>query len=218
MVAPTDDPAFLLRWFTPSMEVTLCGHATLATGAYVLDDVVPDAERVWFHSLSGWLGVTRAGDRRLTLDFPADHLEPIGVDPALEQTLGVRLAEVYQSLDLVCVVESPEAVRDLSPDLTRLSQLDQRGVIVTAAGSPEGMERFDFVSRWFGAGAGIAEDPVTGSAHTQIAPYWADRLGRTTLRARQLSARGGTLDCVVDGDRVRLTGAYRRYLEGQVTL
>lgn len=215
---PTEDPGFHLRWFTPAIEVTLCGHATLATAAQIFEDVLPGAQRLWFHTLSGWLSVVRAGERRLTLDFPVVPAEPVPVDREIAGMLGADVLEMHQSLDLVCVLDDPRVVEELNPDQTRLRALDQRGVVVTAAGAPVGHPGIDFVCRYFGAGAGIGEDPVTGSAYPQIAPYWARRLGRDTLRARQLSARGGTVGCVVASDRVALTGGYRRYLDGVVTL
>lgn len=218
---PTE-PAYHLRWFTPSIEVTLCGHATLATAAHLFTATHPTASRLWFHSLSGWLTVRRdpAGERLLELDFPADELRPVPPDPGVLRALGLDADDVeivLQSLDLVVVVRSAALVGGLTPDQTTLARLDQRGVVVTAVGDG-GIEGPDFVSRWFGAGAGVGEDPVTGSAHSQIAPYWAERLGRTELRARQLSRRGGTLRCVVSGDRVRIAGRWRRYLEGTVDL
>jgi len=213
--AAPGEPAYDLRWFTPALEVALCGHATLASAAYLLDDVHPGAARVHFHTLSGRLTVERAGEQRLAMDFPADRLEQITVDEHVASALGVPVLEMYQAMDLVCVVEEPALVANLAPDQTALVQLPQRGVVVTAAtAGREDWPGTDFVSRWFGAGAGVGEDPVTGSAHTQLMPYWAPRLGRDRLRARQLSARGGTLECELHGDRVRLVGGYRRYLEG----
>lgn len=215
------EPAYALRWFTPSIEVTLCGHATLATAAYVFEDLDPQARRVWFHTLSGWLSVSRSDDRPLALimDFPADRLEPVDVNATVAAALAVEVKQAYQSMDLVCVVATPEEVAGLDPDHTALRRLPQRGVIVTALNDDR--DRFrgaDFVSRWFGARAGVGEDPVTGSAHTQIAPMWAHRLSKATLRGRQLSRRGGTVDCEVRGDRVLLSGGYRRFLTGTVHL
>ncbi|MGN6780953.1 MAG: PhzF family phenazine biosynthesis protein [Marmoricola sp.] len=209
------DPAYDLRWFTPALEVSLCGHATLASAAYLLDDVHPDASALRFRTLSGWLSVERDGERRLAMDFPADRLDPVTVDEHVAAVLGVPVQEMYQSMDLVCVVEEPAMVAGLRPDQTALVQLPQRGVVVTAsAAGHEDWPDTDFVSRWFGAGAGVGEDPVTGSAHTQLMPYWVPRLGRDRLTGRQLSARGGVVDCELRGDRVRLVGGYRRYLEG----
>ncbi|AVT32842.1 isomerase [Plantactinospora sp. BC1] len=217
---PGDDPAYHLRWFTPAVEVDLCGHATLATAGQLFDDVHPDASRLLFWTRSGWLPVRRT-DRsgELELDFPAGRLRTVPdgdeVDAAAVTALGIEPEHRFRDTDLVYVLRSAAEVRAVTADFTTLARLPVRGAIVTAPGDTDGV---DFVSRWFGAGAGAFEDPVTGSAHSQIAPYWAERLGRTTLTARQLSARGGTVHCAVDADRVRLRGAYRRYLDGTVTI
>lgn len=215
------EPTYHLRWFTPAVEVTLCGHATLASAAHLFADRHPDAERLWFHSLSGWLAVRRdpSDAGLLELDFPADELRSTTVDPAVLAALGLAGPDVeaaFQSLDLVIVVQDADRVSALQPDHSALARVDQRGVIVTAPGPSDGGP--DVVSRWFGAAAGVGEDPVTGSAHSQIAPYWAGRLGRDVLSARQLSRRGGNLRCTVAGDRVRIAGRYRWYLEGTVHL
>ncbi|WP_422770251.1 PhzF family phenazine biosynthesis protein [Plantactinospora sp. WMMC1484] len=217
---PGDDPAYHLRWFTPAVEVDLCGHATLATAGHLFDDVHPDARRLLFWTRSGWLPVGR-GDRdgELELSFPAGRLRvvPDGDETATvaATALGIQPEHSFRDTDLVYVVRSAAEVRAIAADFTVLAGLAVRGAVVTAPGDGDGV---DFVSRWFGAGAGAFEDPVTGSAHSQIAPYWAERLGRTWLTARQLSARGGTVHCDVDGDRVRLRGSYRRYLDGAVTI
>ena len=216
-------PAYHLRWFTPAIEVTLCGHATLATAAHLFTSAHPSADRLWFHSLSGWLTVRRDpfDHGLLELDFPADDLRPVDADPAVLAALGLSeddVEAVFQSLDLIVVVRSASLVADLAPDHTALARFDQRGVIVTAAGDDPATDGPDVVSRWFGAGAGVGEDPVTGSAHSQIAPYWAQRLGRDELRARQLSRRGGELRCRVVGDRVLIAGRWRGYLLGTVEL
>ena len=153
------------------------------------------------------------------MDFPADRLEPISVDADVSQALGTEVRQMYQSMDLVCIATSPDDIAALDPDHARLQRLLQRGVIVTAANDdPTRFDGADFVSRWFGAEAGVGEDPVTGSAHTQIGPYWAQRLGKTRLRGRQVSRRGGSVDCEVRGDRVLLSGGYRRFLTGTVHL
>ncbi|MCW2524730.1 MAG: putative phenazine biosynthesis protein PhzF family protein [Frankiales bacterium] len=209
-------PTYHLRWFTPSIEVDLCGHATLATAAHLLDDVHPKDSHVRFWTRSGWLRVTRSGPRQLTMDFPSEPLLPVAPDPVVAAALGVTPTECRRATDLIYVVAAAEKIAALRPDFAVLAGLDARGVIVTAPG--EAGSGFDFVSRWFGAGAGIGEDPVTGSAHSQIAPYWAERLGKSKLTARQLSARGGTVRCEVVGDRVLITGSYRRYLDATVHL
>jgi PhzF family phenazine biosynthesis protein len=218
--ATGSDGVYHLRWFTPAIEVDLCGHATLATAGHLFDDVHPDGRRLSLWTRSGWLHVRRGHrDGELVMDFPAEPLEPV---PAGETTavaaltaLGVPAEAALRGTDLFFVLHDETTVRGLTPDFASLSALPVRGVAVTAPGDDEGV---DFVSRWFGAWAGIAEDPVTGSAHSQIAPYWARRLGRARLTARQLSARGGTVTCEVHGDRVGLGGTYRRYLDGIATI
>lgn len=216
---PDGEPGYHLRWFTPVTEVDLCGHATLATAAQLFDDVHTDARRLHFWTRSGWLPVTRRDDGQLELDFPAGRLRPVPADDptfaAATAALGVDPEVRLVDTDLVCVLADAAQVRAVVPDFTGLRDLPVRGIVVTAPGDTDGI---DFVSRWFGAAAGLFEDPVTGSAHSQLAPYWADRLGRGRLTARQLSARGGTVGCEVTGDRVRLSGAYRRYLDGVVLL
>ena len=149
------------------------------------------------------------------MDFPAEPLAAVAVEPVIVSALGIAVREAYRGSDLVYVTDSAQAIREMDPDFGVLSGLDVRGIVVTAESDTEGI---DFVSRWFGARAGVAEDPVTGSAHCALAPYWAHRLGRNTLIARQLSGRGGTVECFVNGDRVYLGGSYRRYLEGIVHL
>jgi len=217
-VVPPDAgrPSRHLRWFTPAVEVDLCGHATMAGAAYLLEDEHPDADRVQFWTRSGWLTVARGDGGELTMDLPAQMPVPAEPDPVVERALGVPVRGWWRATDLVCVVDDASTVRDLDPDLTVLRRLPVRGVAVTAAGVPG--SGFDFVSRWFGGEVGIAEDPVTGSAHCTLATWWSDRLGRTDLRARQLSPCGGTVRCRVAGDRTLLSGRCRRYLEGTARL
>ncbi len=189
-----------IRWFTPSCEVPLCGHATLAS-AHVLFEVLGEpGERLDFVCQMGDLAVTREGER-LVLDFPAIHLEPAVVSAELENILQQKVKAVQQGKELLAELESEQAVRACAPDLPALARLPGLGVIVTARG-----EQHDFVSRYFAPGLGIDEDPVTGSAHCILAPYWAERLGRSELSARQCSARGGELHCRVEGARVKIAG------------
>lgn len=209
-------PAYDLRWFTPAVEVDLCGHATLATAAYLFADVHPEADRVLFHTRSGWLTTDRGPDDTVVMSLPAEHPQPVPTDPAVEAALGVPVLETLRATDHILVVGSAAEVAGLEPDLAVLAGTPTRGFCVTAPGDPG--SGFDLVSRWFGPAAGIPEDPVTGSAHAQLAPYWAGRLGRTTLVARQVSPRGGTLHCRLEGDRVVIAGSARRYLTGTVTL
>ena len=208
-------PAYGLRWFTPATEVDLCGHATLATSAYLFEDVHPDAETLQFFTRSGWLTVSRASQGQLTMDFPAEPPVAVDVDPEIARALGVDVLEAHQATDLIYIVEDADTVRDLTPDVTFLASLPVRGIAVTAVG--HGTE-FDFVSRWFGAQAGVPEDPVTGSAHCQLAPLWAQRLGADELTARQMSPRGGTVRIRLQEDRVLLSGRCVRHLEGSVLL
>ncbi|AOW93546.1 isomerase [Rhodococcus sp. WMMA185] len=208
-----DTPAYHLRWFTPAVEVDLCGHATLATAAQIFEDLHPDADRIQFWTRSGWLNVDRGPDTTLVMDFPAEPLKSITADPRIVAALGIGVRECLQATDLVFVAESEHDIASMTPDFGVISQLKVRCIVVTAASDADGV---DFVSRVFGAEAGIQEDPVTGSAHSQIAPYWASVLGRASLVGRQLSARGGTVHCDVRGDRVHLSGSYRRYLRGIV--
>ena len=216
---PEGLPAFHLRWFTPSVEVDLCGHATLATAGYLFEDVVPGADRLAFWSRSGWLVASRAGTAAVTLDFPVQPVRAVEPDPVVTAALGITPTECWAGTDLMYVVDSAVTVRGLQPDFSALRALAARGVVVTAAAEPAGQPGgSDFVSRWFGGSAGIGEDPVTGSAHCQLMPYWAERLGRSELVAAQVSARGGVLRCRLVGDRVLLTGGHRRYLDGVVHL
>lgn len=209
------DPSYHLRWFTPAVEVDLCGHATLAAASYLFDDVHPEATTLQFHTRSGWLFVTRSGDGRYTMDLPSEVSVPVEIDPEIAQALGAPVSEAFQATDLIYLVEDPQTVIDLAPDLSFLAQLPVRGIIVTA---PDTGTEYDFVSRWFGAQAGISEDPVTGSAHCQLAPLWAKRLGKQDMVARQVSARGGTVHIYHVGQRTLLTGRCVRFMEATATV
>lgn len=208
-------PAYDLRWFTPATEVDLCGHATLGASSHLFDDVHPDAASLLFFTRSGWLTVTRSPDGLLTMDFPTETPAPIDVDPSIARALGVDALEAHRATDLIYTVDSARTVLELTPDLTYLASLPVRGIAVTAAGDGTG---FDFVSRWFGAQAGVLEDPVTGSAHCQLAPLWAGRLGLLEMKARQMSPRGGTINIILQGDRALLSGRCVRFLQGTVLL
>jgi len=199
-----------LRWFTPAIEVDLCGHATLASAHVIFDRLKPGRDVVSFSTRSGVLTVTRAGDR-LALDFPAQPPAPCTPPDDLGAALGGAPLEILGSVDYMAVFGSAAEVRALAPDFRRLARLDRRGVIATAPGSD-----CDFVSRFFAPRAGIDEDPVTGSAHCALIPYWARRLGKDRLFARQISARGGELDCALRGDRVTIAGRAVLYLEGTI--
>jgi PhzF family phenazine biosynthesis protein len=201
---------FELRWFTPVKEVDLCGHATLAT-AHVLFESLGFAESViTFETRSGDLLVRKRGSL-LEMDFPAYQLTACEIPEALVQGLGVRPVEVLADDDYLAVFESEATVRAITPNHALLGLLDLRGVIVTAPGAD-----VDFVSRFFAPRIGIPEDPVTGAAHCKLAPYWAERLGKETLSARQVSKRGGNLACEVKADRVVLSGSAVTFMEGEI--
>jgi PhzF family phenazine biosynthesis protein len=195
---------FNLRWFTPSVEVELCGHATLAS-AHILWETgrLPLAAPARFHSLSGLLTAVRQGNA-IELDFPATPDEPEALPAGLAEALGATPTYFGRSrFDCIAEVASEDIVRSLSPDFARLKVLPARGLMVTSRASSPG---FDFVSRFFGPAVGIDEDPVTGSAHCCLGPYWSKRLHKTELVAYQASARGGVVGVSVRGDRVRLSG------------
>ena len=207
------EPAYDLRWFTPTVEVDLCGHATLASASFLLDDVHPRDERVHFMTQSGWLSVARSGDR-LQLDFPARPAKRVPTDeqPAdLAAALGATPVAVWAARDLMVVFDTEAEVRALRPDFAAISRWDWFAVIATAPGN-----ECDFVSRFFAPAKGVPEDPVTGSSHTTLIPYWADRLNQRTLHARQASPRGGELWCSRVGDRVLIAGNAVRFLDGTI--
>lgn len=201
-----------IRWFTPAVEVDLCGHATLAAAFVLFSEKLVQEREILFHSKSGLLKVSRQ-DERLLLDFPARPPRRIESWPGLEEALGVKPRELWLARDLLAVLETEEEVRNLLPDMARLARLEVFAVCVTAPGSEA-----DFVSRFFAPGQGIPEDPVTGSAHCSLAPYWAGRLGRNELKARQVSPRGGELHCRVNGDRVEIGGRAALFLRGEIFL
>jgi PhzF family phenazine biosynthesis protein len=199
-----------LRWFTPTIEIDLCGHATQASGFIVMTRLAPERATVQFHTRSGPLTVTRRGDL-FELDLPSRPPEPCAMSPRFLAALGRRPAQVLGAKMYLAVYESEGEVAALTPDLGALTEIDRDGVIVSAPGRD-----CDFVSRYFAPHAGIPEDPVTGSAHCTLVPYWAARLGKTKLHARQISRRGGELFCELAGDRVRLAGRAALYLEGRI--
>ncbi len=207
---------FHIRWFTPGAEVPLCGHATLATAWVLFNRLGFDADTVTFRSQSGSLGVTRRDDGWLELDFPNLSYEPTPTPPLLRDALegcGDSVFFVPNDTNYLVVLDDEAAVRNASPDMALLRQLGNQGVMITAPG-----ESCDFVSRYFAPGVGIDEDPVTGSIHSVLVPYWAERLDKTRLSAQQLSARGGVLNCELVGDRVRIAGQAAFYMEGTVHL
>ncbi|QLF94169.1 PhzF family phenazine biosynthesis protein [Pseudomonas sp. ABC1] len=203
---------YQLRWFTPRVEVDLCGHATLASAWVLFNELGVDAEVLHFATRSGELRVRREGEM-LALDFPAKSPRPCSPPANLLPALGLEQAEVFLTDDYIVVVEDEAQVAALNPDFSALRGLPARGVAVTARS-----ERFDFVSRWFGPDTGIFEDPVTGSAHTSLTPLWVERLGRNPLRAEQGGARKGQLHCELLGERVIISGQAVLYLKGRIHL
>jgi PhzF family phenazine biosynthesis protein len=205
-----EDDGFRIRWFTPAAEVDLCGHATLAAAWVLFNRLGLGSDVLTFQSRSGALPVRRDGEW-LVLDFPAQVPRPCAVPTGLTDALGAEPTECLEHIDLLAVFDTPETVLGLKPRMQRLAELDYRGVIATAPGHDQ-----DFVSRFFGPAVGVPEDPVTGSAHTKLAPYWGERLGKRQLRARQVSPRGGDVLCTLQGDRVLIAGRVVPYLEGRI--
>lgn len=201
-----------LRWFTPEVEIDLCGHATLASGHVIFEFINRNLERVEFTSKSGNLSVERRNNL-LFLDFPSRKPLPCPEPDDLVSILGATPSQVLSSRDLMVVFDDENTVRDLNPDLEAVARLDGFALIVTAPG-----RNSDFVSRFFAPGAGIPEDPVTGSAHCTLVPYWSERLGKKDLHAFQLSRRGGELFCMDRGDRVSIGGKAVTYLSGTITI
>lgn len=203
---------FRLRWFTPAIEVPLCGHATLASAAVVMERLQPGRQSVVFHTASGALPVTRSGDV-YSMNFPSRPSTRIDGPVDLAARLGATPIEVMgNAFNYIALLADEATVRALAPDFAAIARYPIGGVIVTAAAAPGA--GYDFVSRYFAPAKGIAEDPVTGGAHTMLAPYWAARLGRTALRGFQASKRGGEVGCRLDIDRVVLEGRCAFYLEG----
>jgi len=199
---------FQIRWFTPQAEVDLCGHATLAAAWVIFQHIRKDADEILFGSRSGELKVSRH-DNRLALDFPAYRLEPATAGEKLLKGIGAEPLEVLASRDYLPLLKDEDTVRELKPDFCALEELDRLGIIVTARGN-----EVDFVSRFFAPSVGIPEDPVTGSAHCSLTPFWAEKLGKKKLHALQVSPRGGELYCELQGDRVRIAGNVTPYLQG----
>ena len=203
-----------IRWFTPAVEVELCGHATLASAHVLYQHLGFTGSEIVFHSKSGPLRVLRENDGRLTLDFPSRPPQPLATHPAgLLDGLGATPLQVLAGPDLIALFATEAEVRAIQPNQAQLAQVEYRGIIATA---PAADAETDFVSRFFGPRVGVPEDPVTGSAHTTLVPYWAEKLGKTTLKARQVSARGGELWCELRGERVLISGYAVTYLRGEI--
>lgn len=207
-----DGDRFQLRWFTPAVEVDLCGHATLATAYVIMNHLQPSRTEARFVSKSGELIVRREGGL-YALDFPARPPARGAVHPRLVEALGTAPLDVQAARDYLVVYESEEQVRSLQPNMELLATMDRFAVIVTA---PASTADVDFVSRFFAPAKGIAEDPVTGSAHCTLIPYWSQRLGKSKLHALQVSPRGGELWCEHAGDRVKMAGDAVLYMQGSI--
>jgi len=203
---------WLIRWFTPVTEVDLCGHATLASSYVILNMLQPGKDKVSFSTLKmGSLTVRKKGDI-LELDLPADTLQECILPDLVRESMGKAPLEWFMGRsDYLLLYGTENDILDLNPDFRRLGRADGRGVIATAPGSDT-----DFVSRFFAPQAGIDEDPVTGSAHTTLTPFWSARLGKKSMRARQLSTRGGYLECTLSGDRTLIAGHALLYLKGEI--
>jgi PhzF family phenazine biosynthesis protein len=208
------DAGYHIRWFTPEYEIDLCGHATLASAYIIKNFLEPHVADIHFTTQKAGTLKASAKDGLYILDFPSRMPEPCEVPDRLLTSLGISNAvEVLRSRDYFVVLPNEEAVQNVEPNYTLMSELDTIGVIVTAKGHAA-----DAVSRCFYPGAGIPEDPVTGSAHCNIVPYWSEKLNKTKLFCRQLSARGGDLQCELVGDRVLMSGKCVLYMEGEITV
>jgi len=200
-----------LRWFTPKVEIDLCGHATLASAFIISNFVNPGLKTMRFHTHSGVLEVVKQGDL-FEMDFPARKPEAIQITPLMERAIGYPVLEAHAARDLLLRIDAESAVRALSPDMELMRQIPGCfAIIVTAKGSAD-----DFVSRFFAPNAGIPEDPVTGSSHATLIPFWAEKLGKREMTARQLSERGGVLYCKDCGERVKIAGKAALYLQGEI--
>lgn len=206
------DNRYRLRWFTPTTEVDLCGHATLASAHVLFEHLNYDRDEIRFDSNSGELAVKKVDDR-LVMDFPSSELQEAPVPDFLMDAVGLPPQDLYRDTDYLYVVESEEQVRNLDPDISLFLEADVRGIIVTAPS-----DNFDFVSRFFAPAAGVDEDPVTGSAHTMLTPYWSRRLDKEELVGQQVSRRGGTVYCRQKGERVELGGTACTFMKGEIEI
>jgi PhzF family phenazine biosynthesis protein len=205
-----DGDNYGLRWFTPTVEMDLCGHATLATGYLIFEILGADKKLLRFQTLSGDLTVEKESDR-YAMDFPSRPASSVDAPAGLIEAVGAEPNEVLKANDYLLVFENESQVKSIKPDFAALKKLASRGVIVSAPG-----DKADFVSRFFAPAVGVDEDPVTGSTHTTLIPYWAERLGKNELFARQVSQRGGELFCEFKGDRVKIAGNAVLYLKGEI--
>lgn len=214
-VVAAEAGAFHIRWFTPASEVRLCGHATLAAAHTLFSTTAKAQSSITFHTREvGDLIVSRKSDKAYTLDFPADFPQEVEVSGHLTEIIKQKPKAVLSGMDdLLVIIDNETQLKSLQPDLALLARVEKRGMIVSAPG-----DEVDFVSRCFYPRFGVDEDPVTGSAHTLLTPYWAGRLNKNELKAVQLSKRQGLLDCELKGDRVFLTGSAVTYMKGELYL
>ncbi len=208
---PNED-GYDLRWFTPSTEVDLCGHATLAAAYVLFEDLGYEGDEIRFGTKTGGLSVTRSGEF-LRMNFPAQPPAPFELPLQVVEAFGTTPEDCLKYADIIAVFPSEELVRAADPDMGLLEQLDCRGIIITVEARD-----YDFLARWFGPRTGIKEDAVTGSAFTQLVPYWANRLGSNRLKAKQVSQRGGEVSCELVGDRVYISGKAVMYMRGVIEI
>jgi PhzF family phenazine biosynthesis protein len=209
-----EESKYEIRWMTPTTEIDLCGHATLASAHILMHELRSTEAQISFQSKSGMLGVSRGSGGLLTLDFPSRPGEKLSEAPVgLLRGLRSTPLEIYRSRDVMAVFETEDEIRALAPDFDALREVDATGIIATAPGN-----KVDFVSRFFGPRIGILEDPVTGASHCTLTPYWAKRLKKNTLHAAQLSARGGELFLNLKEDRVEISGHATVYLRGEIEI
>lgn len=206
-----EEDGYHIRWFTPATEVDLCGHATLASAHVIFNHLSDRTVKIKFNSKSGPLFVSKSGNL-IALDFPAADFHKVDPPPELVKALGKEPVETYQATDYLVLLDSQADIVEVSPDFNLLRMFETRGVIITARG-----DTADFVSRFFAPGAGIDEDPVTGSSHTMLTPFWTERLGKTEMIAQQLSRRGGTLYCRMLDNRVEISGNAITYMTGTIS-
>ncbi|WP_374363698.1 PhzF family phenazine biosynthesis protein [Cloacibacterium sp.] len=203
---------FEIRWFTPTVEVDLCGHATLASAFVLINfEGFTDDKINFFSKNSGTLTVTKNGDL-FTLNFPSDSLQKVENLSQFKNCFAHQPIEAYQGkTDYLLIFENEHQIQNIEPNIPEIAKIDARGIIVSSIS-----ENFDFVSRFFGPNCGVNEDPVTGSAHTTLTPFWAEKLGKTKLTAKQISKRGGVLKCELKNDRVLISGKCKTYLKGEI--
>lgn len=201
-----------IRWFTPEVEVDLCGHATLASAYTLMNFEGFSGEKINFFSRnSGTLTVTKNGDF-LTLDFPVDNLQKVQDLAIFEKCFAYQPIEAYQGkTDYLLIFKNEHQIQNIEPNIPEIAKIDARGIIASSIS-----ENFDFVSRFFGPNCDVNEDPVTGSAHTTLTPFWAEKLGKTKLTAKQISKRGGVLECELKNDRILIGGKCKTYLKGEI--